>query len=86
MCVGAPRRLLEDAPRRGLGADASSDELREYAFKHQMLHQVTYATVLKRVRRELHGKVARWLAGRTGFRLTSAETLHALRGRRTPST
>jgi len=49
-------------------ADASSDELREYAFKHQVLHQVTYATVLKRVRRELHGKLARWLAGLTGLR------------------
>jgi hypothetical protein len=46
--------------------DASDDELREYAFKHQMLHQVTYATVLKRVRRDLHGKLARWLAGQTG--------------------
>jgi predicted ATPase len=33
-----------------------------------MLHQVTYATVLKRVRRELHGKLARWLAGQTGLR------------------
>jgi hypothetical protein len=29
--------------------------------------------------------LARWLAGRTGFRLTSAEKLHLLRGRRTPS-
>ena len=48
--------------------DASDDELREYAFKHQMLHQVTYATVLKRVRRDLHGKLARWLAGQTGLR------------------
>jgi class 3 adenylate cyclase len=48
--------------------DASGDELREYAFKHQMLHQVTYATVLKRVRRDLHGKLARWLAAQTGLR------------------
>ena|SRR5688572_4975034 len=49
-------------------ADSSSDDLREYAFKHQMLHQVTYATVLKRTRRELHGKLARWLAAQTGLR------------------
>jgi predicted ATPase len=44
-------------------ADSNNDDLREYAFKHQILHQVTYATVLKRTRRDLHGKLARWLAG-----------------------
>ena len=49
-------------------ADSNNDDLREYAFKHQILHQVTYATVLKRTRRELHGKLARWLAARTGLR------------------
>ena len=49
-------------------ADSNNDDLREYAFKHQILHQVTYATVLKRTRRELHGKLARWLAAQTGLR------------------
>ena len=49
-------------------ADSANDDLREYAFKHQILHQVTYATVLKRTRRELHGKLARWLAAQTGLR------------------
>ena len=29
---------------------------------------MTYATVLKRTRRELHGKLARWLAAQTGLR------------------
>jgi len=48
--------------------DPNSDDLREYAFKHQILHQVTYATVLKRTRRDLHGKLARWLAAQTGLR------------------
>jgi class 3 adenylate cyclase/tetratricopeptide (TPR) repeat protein len=43
-------------------------DLREYAFRHHILHQVTYDTVLKRTRRELHDKVARWLAGLTGLR------------------
>jgi class 3 adenylate cyclase/tetratricopeptide (TPR) repeat protein len=43
------------------------DGVREYAFRHQILHQVTYDTVLKRTRRELHDKVARWLAGLTGL-------------------
>ena len=47
-------------------SDSSNDDLREYAFKHQILHQVTYATVLKRTRRELHGKLARWLAAQSG--------------------
>ncbi len=49
-------------------ADSSSDDLREYTFKHAMLHQVTYATVLKRSRKELHGKLARWMAAQTGLR------------------
>jgi class 3 adenylate cyclase/tetratricopeptide (TPR) repeat protein len=48
--------------------DATSDGLREYAFKHQILHQVTYNTVLKRTRKELHGKLARWLSNLTGLR------------------
>jgi class 3 adenylate cyclase len=48
--------------------DAALDGLREYAFRHQLLHQVTYDTVLKRQRRELHAKVARWLAGLGGLR------------------
>ena len=48
--------------------DSNNDDLREYTFKHQILHQVTYATVLKRTRRELHGKLARWLAAQTGLR------------------
>jgi predicted ATPase/class 3 adenylate cyclase len=50
-------------------ADAAlDDDLREYAFRHHILHQVTYDTVLKRTRRELHDKVAHWLAGLTGLR------------------
>jgi class 3 adenylate cyclase/tetratricopeptide (TPR) repeat protein len=48
--------------------EAASDGLREYAFKHQILHQVTYNTVLKRTRKELHGKLAHWLSNLTGLR------------------
>jgi class 3 adenylate cyclase/tetratricopeptide (TPR) repeat protein len=44
-------------------ADAPLDGLREYGFRHQVLHQVTYDTVLKRQRREGHARVAQWLAG-----------------------
>ncbi len=46
-------------------ADAQLEGLREYAFRHQLLHQVTYDTVLKRHKREGHAKVAQWLAGLT---------------------
>ncbi len=45
--------------------DAALDGLREYAFRHQVLHQVTYDTVLKRHKREGHAKVAQWLAALT---------------------
>ncbi|MEO7335521.1 MAG: hypothetical protein ABIV63_02980, partial [Caldimonas sp.] len=48
--------------------DAAFDGLREYVFRHQVLHQVTYDTVLRRTRRELHGKVARWLSTLSGVR------------------
>lgn len=50
-------------PRGDIG-----DDLREYAFKHAMLHQVTYAMVLKRDRCDLRGKLARWRAAHTGLR------------------
>ncbi len=43
-------------------ADGALDGLREYAFRHQLLHQVTYDTVLKRHKREGHARVAQWLA------------------------
>ena len=43
--------------------DAVLDGLSEFAFRHQVLHQVTYNTVLKRAKREGHFRVATWLAG-----------------------
>ncbi len=46
--------------------DADSAGARQFAFKHQLLHQVTYETVLKSERRELHGRVADWMAGAVG--------------------
>ena len=39
-----------------------------FAFSHQILHQVTYATVLRPSRLELHGRAARWLAELRGPR------------------
>ena len=57
---GPPRRCLRwcgassTLPRQ----DAGLEGMREYAFRHQILHQVTYDTLLKRTRRELHAQVA----------------------------
>jgi len=45
---------------------------REYAFKHQILHQVTYEGLLKWQRRELHAGVAAWLAQFDGDRASAA--------------
>ena len=44
---------------------AQGDRL-EYAFKHHVLHEVTYDTVLKRDKRRLHRQVALWLSEQTG--------------------
>jgi class 3 adenylate cyclase/tetratricopeptide (TPR) repeat protein len=48
--------------------DASFEGVREYAFTHQILHHVTYDTVLKGARRDCHAAVATWLAGLTSSR------------------
>ena len=44
-------------------------QVREYTFKHAVLHEVTYENVLKRVRRIYHKLVAEWLIERGGERL-----------------
>ena len=44
------------------------DGAREYAFRHHLLHQVTYETVLKRARRAYHARAAAWLTSLTGAR------------------
>jgi tetratricopeptide (TPR) repeat protein len=40
----------------------------EHAFHHQLLHDVTYDTVLRAARREGHARAARWLAERVADR------------------
>ncbi len=42
----------------------------EYIFKHALLRDVTYETVLLKLRRRYHIQVARWLEKRAGERLT----------------
>ena len=47
---------------------AAADDVREFAFSHKILHDVTYDTVLKRRRRDLHARAADWLASHSGTR------------------
>ena len=66
----APEALPEVA-RRALvipRPDAGVDGVREFTFNHQILHHVTYDTVLKRLRRGYHAAAGGWLAGLTGAR------------------
>ncbi len=64
--VNANRLLLTKVPPTLTGVlQARLDGLREYAFSHQLLHQVTYDTVLKHAKREGHAKAAQWLAALT---------------------
>jgi predicted ATPase/class 3 adenylate cyclase len=62
---------LPSLVKRGLllrHSSDGSDSQQEYAFKHQILHQVTYDGLLKRQRRELHAAVAAWLEQTGGDR------------------
>lgn len=66
----APREL-PTLVRRELAlpqVETSLDGENEYVFKHQILHEVTYETLLKRKRRALHASAAAWFAGLTGVR------------------
>jgi tetratricopeptide (TPR) repeat protein len=44
-------------------------QVREYFFKHALLREVTYESVLKRLRRRYHGLTADWLVEQVGERL-----------------
>jgi len=64
--------LLEQLARRELISRREGSAfagVREYAFKHHLLHQVTYDTVLKGPRRALHRLTADWLVSITGERV-----------------
>ena len=68
---GRARAALPGMTRRELvipRQEASLDDVGEYAFHHPLLHQVTYDTVLRRMRREYHARAAQWMAGLTGAR------------------
>ena len=53
--------------RRERSAFAGAEE---YIFKHALLRDVTYETVLLNLRRVYHGQVARWLEGAAGKRIS----------------
>ena len=63
--TGIPDRLLGQVLARlvaaGLLARTGSDEGESYAFKHALLADAAYETLLRSRRRELHGRVARAL-------------------------
>jgi len=65
--------LLQARGLIDLDDDAATvgDDIREYAFRQQLLHQVTYDTVLRRVKRRAHARVAEWLAQRATARSRS---------------
>ena len=67
---GAPAALPALAKRRLVvrREGAAVEGAGEYAFCHQILHQVTYETVLRPSRRAWHAQAARWLAARRGPR------------------
>jgi class 3 adenylate cyclase len=66
----APARLPALQARALVVARETSGfaDTREHAFHHQLLHEVTYETVLKAARREAHARVARWLSERVAER------------------
>jgi hypothetical protein len=47
---------------------SSFEGVREYAFKHHLLHQVTYDGVLRGDKRQQHRLTAEWLVARSGER------------------
>lgn len=49
----------------------------EYAFKHALLHDVTYETVLLKLRRDYHARAARWLEAHAGERISEYASLIA---------
>ncbi|MBN1887014.1 MAG: tetratricopeptide repeat protein [Thermoflexales bacterium] len=53
--------------RRGHSAFAGTQE---YVFKHALLHDVAYETVLLKLRRDYHARVARWLETHAGERVS----------------
>jgi predicted ATPase/class 3 adenylate cyclase len=66
------RRPLEALAEKGLIVRRETSAFsgcREYAFGHALLHEVTYARILKRQRRDDHAQVAAWLIAQSNERV-----------------
>ena len=63
----APTELLALCQRAlALPHESSAfGDTQEFAFRHHLLHEVTYGTVLKRDKREQHARAALWLEARS---------------------
>lgn len=71
---------LEALLRRGLlfkHEPSAFAGTQEYRFKHALLRDVTYETVLLKVRRDYHAQVARWLEVHAGERINETISLIA---------
>jgi predicted ATPase len=71
VAVAALPKLVEHeliVPHRDAVLEGGVDGVREYAFTNQILHQVTYATVLRQARCDYHAQAAKWLASLIGAR------------------
>lgn len=65
------RSALDEAASSGLVVERPESAFagtNEYAFRHALLHDVTYQSVLKRLRRVFHARTARWLIASSGER------------------
>ena len=54
--------------QRDPSLQADVEGLHEYAFSNQLMHQVTYGTLLKQARRSYHAQAAQWLSSLSGVR------------------
>lgn len=66
-----PKAELEALCRRDLvlpQVPSSFEDIREFQFKHAILRDVAYETLLKRDRKVYHGRIADWLEAMTGLK------------------
>ncbi len=78
--IEATASSLDEARQRELvlrHSRSSFDDNAEFVFKHALLRDVTYETVLLRDRQRLHGLVADWIAHHSGDRLLEFASLIA---------
>jgi predicted ATPase/class 3 adenylate cyclase len=78
--VGVDEEVIASLTRRALVTerpDSSFSGRREFAFKHALTHEVAYATFPRSERRDLHRRVAEWIAERVPDRRAETTELIA---------